>query len=83
PVVGCVIGYLLGLRVWINISTVLAGTYVAIFCWAFFLRQFHDRVASYSTYSATVFMAMFVVIVIAGRLLYRILHKDKDKAQSG
>ncbi len=66
-----------------SISTVLAGTYVAIFCWAFFLRQFHDRVASYSTYSATVFMAMFVVIVIAGRLLYRILHKDKDKAQSG
>ena len=80
PVVGCVIGYLLGLRVWINISAVLGGTYVAIFCWAFFLRQFHDRVASYSAYSATVLMAMLVVIMIAGHLLYRILHKDKDKA---
>ncbi len=79
PVVGCVIGYLLGLRAWVNISAVLAGTYVAIFCWAFFLRQFLDRVASYSTYSATVLMALFVVIIIAGHLLYRILHKDKDK----
>ncbi len=83
PVVGCVIGYLLGLRAWVNISAVLGGTYVAIFCWAFFLRQFLDRVASYSTYSATAVMAMLVVIMIVGHLLYRILHKDKDKTQSG
>ena len=81
PVVGCVIGYLLGLRVWVNISAVLGGTYVAIFCWAFLLRQFHDRVASYSTHSATAVMAILVVIMIAGHFLYRILHKDKDKTQ--
>ena len=80
PVVGCVIGYLLGLRVWVNISAVLGGTYVAIFCWAFFLRQFLDRVASYGTYSATVLMALLVVIMIVGHLVYRILHKDKNKA---
>ncbi len=79
PVVGCVIGYLLGLRVWINISAVLAGTYVAIFGWAFFLRQFHDRVASYSSYTATVLMALLVVIIIVGHLLHRILHENKDK----
>ncbi len=80
PVVGCVIGYLLGLRAWVNISAVLVGTYVAIFCWAFFLRQFLDRVASYSTHSATVLMALLVIIMIAGHLVYRILHKDKNEA---
>ncbi len=79
PVVGCVIGFLLGLRVWVNMTVVLAGTYVAIFGWAFFLRQLHDRVASYSSYAAMVLMALLVIIVIVGHLLHRALHENKDK----
>ena len=79
PVVGCVIGFLLGLRVWLNITVVLTGTYVAIFGWAFFLRQFHDRVASYSSYAAMVLMALLVIIIIVGHLLHRTLHQNKNK----
>jgi len=79
PVVGCVIGYLLGLRVWINISAVLVGTYVAIFSWAFLLHRVQYRVASYSSYTATILMFLVVVIIIAGNLLHRILHQNKDK----
>ena len=79
PVVGCVIGFLLGLRVWLNITVVLTGTYVAIFGWAFFLRQFHDRVASYSSYAAMVLMALLVIIIIVGHLLHRTLHENKNK----
>jgi len=79
PVVGCVIGFLLGLRVWLNITVVLAGTYVAIFGWAFFLRQFHDRVASYSKYAAMVLMALLVIIIIMGHLLHRTLQENKNK----
>ncbi len=79
PVVGCVIGFLLGLRVWLNITVVLAGTYAAIFGWAFFLRQFHDRVASYSSYAAMVLMALLVVIIILGHLLHRALQENKNK----
>lgn len=77
PVVGCVIGFLLGLRVWLNITVVLTGTYVAIFGWAFFLRQFHDRVASYSSYAAMVLMALLVIILVVGHLLHRTLHENK------
>ncbi len=77
PVVGCVIGFLLGLRVWLNMTIVLGGTYVAIFGWAFFLRQFHDRVASYSSYAAMVLMALLVIILILGHLLHRTLHEHK------
>ena len=76
PVVGCVIGFLLGLRVWINMTVVLAGTYVAIFAWAFFLRQFPDRVASYSSYPAMVFIALLIIIIV-GHLLYRTLNENK------
>ena len=79
PVVGCVIGFMLGLRTWLNMTVVLAGTYAAIFGWAFFLRQFHDRVASYSSYATMVLMALLVIIIIVGHLLHRTLHKYKNK----
>jgi len=79
PVVGCVIGFLLGLRVWLNITVVLVGTYAAIFGWAFFLRQLHERVASYSSYATMVLLALLVVIVVVGHLLYRTLHKNNNK----
>jgi uncharacterized membrane protein len=79
PVVGSVIGFLLGLRVWLNMTVVLTGTCLAIFGWAFLLRQFHNQVASYSSYAAMVLMAVLVVIIIAGHLLYRALHENKNK----
>jgi uncharacterized membrane protein len=79
PVVGCVIGFLLGLRIWLNISVVLAGTYLAIFGWAFFLRQLHDHVASYSSYATMVLVALLIIIIIVGNLLHRTLHKDNNK----
>lgn len=79
PVVGCVIGFLLGLRVWLNMSVVLAGTYVAIFGWALFLHQLHERVASYSSYATMVLVGLLVIIIILGNLLHRTFHKDNNK----
>ena len=79
PVVGSVIGFLLGLRVWLNMTVVLGGTYVAILGWAFFLRQFHERVASYSPYAVMVLVALLLIIIIVGHLLHRILHKNTNK----
>ena len=79
PVVGSVIGFLLGLRIWLNMTIVLTGTCAAIFGWAFLLRQFHNQVASYSSYAAMVLMALLVVIIIAGHLLYRVLRENKNK----
>jgi uncharacterized membrane protein len=80
PMIGCVIGFLLGLRVWLTMAAVLGGTYVAILGWAFFLRRFHDLVASYSSYAAMVLMTVFVIIiVIVGHLLHRSGHETKHK----
>ena len=77
PVVGCVIGFLLGLRAWLNMTVVLAGTYVAIFGWAFFLRQFHDRVASYSPYAVMILMALLAIIIIIKHFLLRSRNRHK------
>lgn len=80
PVVGCVIGFLLGLRAWLNITIVLFGTYLAIVAWALFLRRFHDSVAAYSSQAAMVLMVLLIVIIIVGSLLHRTLHENKHKS---
>jgi len=79
PVVGSVIGFLLGLRVWLNMTVVLAGTCAAIFGWAFFLRQLHEQVASHSSYAAMVLMILLIVVVVMGHLLHRTLCNNKNK----
>jgi uncharacterized membrane protein len=79
PVVGCVIGFLLGLRPWLNMTVVLSGTYLAILAWAFFLRRFHDSVAAYSSQAAMVLMVLLIVVIIAGTLLHRTLHENKNR----
>jgi len=79
PIVGCVIGFLLGLPVWLNMTAVLAGTYVAILGWAFFLREVHERVAAYDPYAALALVVILVVTVLVGHLLRRTLHEGKRK----
>ena len=79
PVVGCIIGFLLGLKARFNIPVVLAGTSVAIFGWAFFLRRFLDRVASYSSFAPMVIFALLIIVIVIGNFLHRTLHNNKNK----
>ena len=79
PVVGCVIGFMLNLRVWVIMTAVLAGTVAAIFGWAFFLRNLLDQTASYSQYAAMVLMVLLIVIIVAGHILHQTPHEDKHK----
>ena len=69
PVIGCVIGFLLGLPVWLNMVTVLTGTYVAIVGWAVFLRQVHEKVASYDPYAAMVLVFVLIAAILVGHFL--------------
>ncbi len=82
PVVGCVIGFLLGMRLLHNISVVLAGTYVAIIGWALLLHEFHERVASYSSYAAIILMVLLLFIIIVGHFLHKSSIKNKSKKKS-
>lgn len=65
PVVGCMIGYMLGLRVWINITSVLAGTYVAIFAWALLMRHIQAQIVSYSSYAPFILTVLIILIISA------------------
>jgi len=79
PLVGSVIGFLLGLKLWLNMTVVLAGTYAAIVGWAFVLRQFHKQVASYSSYAAMVIIALVIFIILLAHLFYRTFRENKNK----
>jgi len=66
PVVGCAIGFLLGLRSWMTLTVVLLGTYLAIGSWALILQNIHQRIAAYNPY-APIFL---VGIAIVGLLTF-------------
>lgn len=71
PVVGCMIGYLLGIRIWVNLITVLTGTYVAILGWAWLLRQLHQQTLSYSSYAIVIIAAVAAAAGLAWILRQR------------
>jgi len=75
PVVGCVIGFLLGLRTWVNLTVVLGATYVAITGWALFLRHIHGRLAAFNPYGSFLLFVLVILLVLAGRYLYRRRHR--------
>ncbi|MBN2589293.1 MAG: small multi-drug export protein [Sedimentisphaerales bacterium] len=79
PVVGCVIGFMMALPVWLNLSVVLIATYIAIFCWAFFLHTVHQQVADYSPFAAMILMLIIIIIVIMGIFLSKVRQVTKKR----
>lgn len=63
PVVGAIIGFLIGLKPRHTIPTVLAATYLAVAIWAVFFERLTALVADYGRYTA--FGAVLVVAVVA------------------
>ncbi len=75
PVVGCAIGFLLGIRPLYILSIVLVGTYLAIFCWAFFLQGIHEHITDYSPYAPIIVVIIVVFVVLGRRMLHTAHHK--------
>ena len=71
PVVGCMIGYLLGMRIWVNLVTVLTGTYIAILGWAYLLHNLHQHTLSYSSYAIVIIAALAAATVLTWTLRQR------------
>ncbi len=63
PMVGCAVGYLLGLRPWKNLTIVLSSTCLAVICWALLLRKIHDKIAEYGPYASIVLVVAIILIV--------------------
>lgn len=78
PVVGCVIGYFIGLRPWVNVGVVLGGTYMAIVAWAVLLRNLHAWAAEYSGLIPAV-IVMFIILVLLWRHFYAQWRKNVQR----
>ncbi|MBT8129950.1 MAG: small multi-drug export protein, partial [Gammaproteobacteria bacterium] len=71
PVVGCAIGYLLGMSPWLTIVVVLTGTYIAMGGWAFLMFDLHNRAAEFGSWAPLLLIGLIILIVLAGYWLKR------------
>ncbi len=74
PVVGSIIGFLIGLRPWVNLAVVLVATYVAISFWALLLNELSAWAATFDRLAPWGLLVAIVLIAAAGHLLHRRRH---------
>lgn len=71
PVVGSIIGFLIGLRPWVNLTVVLLSTYVAISLWALLLNELSAWAATFNRMAPWALLVAIILIAAAGHLLQR------------
>lgn len=71
PVVGAIIGFLIGLRLWVNLVVVLGSTYVAIGVWALLLNELNVWAATFNRFAPFALFLAIVLIAAAIQLLGR------------
>jgi uncharacterized membrane protein len=71
PVVGAIIGFLIGLRPWVNLAVVLTATYLAIGLWALLLNELSAWAATFDRLASWALLLAIVLIALAGHLLQR------------
>jgi len=71
PVVGSIIGFLIGLRPWVNLVVVLSATYIAIGMWALLLNELSAWAATVNQYAPWGLVIAIVLLAAAMNLLHK------------
>jgi uncharacterized membrane protein len=71
PVVGSIIGFLIGLRPWVNLAVVLVATYLAIGVWALLLNELSAWAATFDSLAPYALVLAIVLIAAASHLFHR------------
>ncbi|MBZ0133844.1 MAG: small multi-drug export protein [Rhodocyclaceae bacterium] len=79
PVVGSIIGFLIGLRPWVNLTIVLLSTYVAISLWALLLNELSAWAATFNRLAPWALLVAIVLIAAAGHML----HRSRNRRMAG
>ncbi|MGD9781828.1 MAG: small multi-drug export protein [Kiritimatiellia bacterium] len=74
-VVGAVLGYLLGLKTWTNMATVVSGTATAALCWLYTYDYLYGRLAQIHSRIPVV----FTTALIAALIVYRLWAETRKK----
>lgn len=75
PLVGVLVGYLIGLRTWATFASVIAGNLAAVSAWILF----YDRLNTYSPKAALVFLIAVFVLVTAGTFIARFRRTHRQR----
>jgi len=78
-IVGALLGYLLGLRLWVNMATVAVGTMTAIICWVFA----YDRLFSWLGGIHESIPLAATVLLIGALVAWRLMHRIRSKRRAG
>ena len=76
PVVGSVIGYMMGLPPWFNMSVVLGATLLAVVIWAVILAEFHVHLLAFGVYIPLIVIMILFVFTIGVHLVRDLRHKN-------
>ncbi|MGE5320654.1 MAG: small multi-drug export protein [Hyphomicrobiaceae bacterium] len=71
PVVGAILGFLIGLRIWANLAVVLGSTYVAIGVWGLLLNELSAWAATVNRFAPFALFVAIALIAAAMQLLRR------------
>ncbi len=72
PVVGAIVGVLIGLRPRTIVSVVLSATYVAIVVWALLLNELSDWAGTLNRYAPFALVLAVALIALSGRLIRKL-----------
>ena len=76
PVVGSMIGFMMGLRPWFNMSIVLGATFLAVIIWTVILAEFHIKLLAYGSYVPMIVIGVLCVIAIGVHLVRGARHNN-------
>ncbi len=79
PLVGSVIGFLIGLRTWLNLGVVLAGTWLAILCWGILLRRMHEAMRHLGYYVPFVFVGFVLLVAVSIHIRHAFARQGNHK----
>ncbi|MCF7855873.1 MAG: small multi-drug export protein [Candidatus Pacebacteria bacterium] len=84
PVVGSVLGYLIGMQPWVTVTVVLFGTLLALVSWTFLMGMVVDWLASVGQFLPLVIVLFLLILAVSYRMnRFRELALGKDPTHSG
>ena len=81
PVVGAIIGFLIGLRPWVNLTVVLMSTYIAIGIWALLLNELNVWASTVNQFAP--YVLFLAIVLLAGALKWLVRHREQSANGEG
>ncbi|GAG30902.1 unnamed protein product, partial [marine sediment metagenome] len=80
PLVGSIIGFLIGLGPWLNVTVVVGGTWAAILCWGLVLNRIYKLVEPIGPYIPLLIVGAIILFAVSIRIRYAFArHPDKTE----